>query len=72
MAVTNEQFEAMQDAKNAVIDRQLDRIRFLMQALRDIAQAEPIPTPEGAFEWCVDAAKRALSDDPENYGKPTQ
>lgn len=38
-----------------------DHIAKLKAALRDIAEAELIPTPEDAFQFCRDVAREALS-----------
>ncbi len=46
--------------QTAKIMRLEDEAHNLRQALRDIAQAEPIPTPVQAFEWCKRVATEAL------------
>lgn len=44
----------------AQIMRLQDEAYTLRQALRDIAQADPVPTPIQAFEWCKRVATEAL------------
>lgn len=47
--------------QTAKIIRLQDENATLRQALRDIAQAEPIPTPLQAVAWCKRAASEALN-----------
>lgn len=48
----------------AKIMRLEDERSALRQALRDIAQAEEIPTTRQAFEWCKRVATEALNTNP--------
>lgn len=47
--------------QTAQVMRLQDENSTLRQALRDIAQAEPIPTTSQAFDWCKRVAAEALN-----------
>ncbi len=47
--------------QTAQVIRLQDENDLLRRALRDIAHAEPIPTPPQAFEWCKRVATEALN-----------
>ena len=47
--------------QTAQVMRLQDENDLLRRALRDIAHAEPIPTPQQAFEWCRRVATEALN-----------
>jgi hypothetical protein len=50
--------------QTAQVMRLQDENHTLRQALRDIAQAEPIPNTSGAFLWCKRVASEALNSTP--------
>lgn len=49
-------------ATEDLLGEALSKIGRLEQALRDIRDATPIPTPLGAFNFCRDVAEQALRE----------